>query len=75
MLERVESAGDNLQPGEFVEACLDALGSIDLSPGSRSVLVEHAAQNGSAGSGSSDSTNRTIEMFQLIVSTPDYQYC
>ncbi|MCH8229793.1 MAG: DUF1800 domain-containing protein [Chloroflexi bacterium] len=75
MLERVESAGNNLQPGEFVEACLDALGSIDLSPSSMAVLVEHATRNGPAVSGTPEAADRTVEMFQLIVSTPDYQYC
>ncbi len=75
MLERVESAGDNLQPGEFVEACLDALGSIDLGPSSMAVLVEHATRNGPAVSGTPEAADRTVEMFQLIVSTPDYQYC
>ena len=75
MIERVEMAGDDLEPGEFVEACLDALGSIDIGSGSKSVLVEHAAQNGSAGSGSVTGADRIVEMFQLIVSTPDFQYC
>ncbi|MDA1280586.1 MAG: DUF1800 domain-containing protein [Chloroflexi bacterium] len=75
MLDRVGSAGDDLEPEEFVEACLDALGSIELSPGSKTVLVEHAAQYRSAVSGTVDGTDRAVEMFQLIVSTPDYQYC
>ncbi|MDA1297175.1 MAG: DUF1800 domain-containing protein [Chloroflexi bacterium] len=75
MLRRVESAGSDLQPGEFVEACLDALGAIDLSQRSKAVLIEHAAQDGPVLSGTPDGAERTIEMFQLIVSTPDYQYC
>ncbi|MCH2514755.1 MAG: DUF1800 domain-containing protein [Dehalococcoidia bacterium] len=70
MIELVELAGDDLQPEEFVEACLDAMGSIDLDNGSKAVLVEHAGQSGSMGS-----ADRIVEMFQLIVSTPDYQYC
>jgi hypothetical protein len=46
------------------------MGSIDLDNGSKAVLVEHAGQSGSMGS-----ADRIVEMFQLIVSTPDYQYC
>jgi uncharacterized protein (DUF1800 family) len=72
MIELVELAGDDLSAEEFVGACLDALGSIDLGPDSKAVLVEHAVQNAASSGGSAD---RTVEMFQLIVSTPDYQYC
>ena len=75
MIELVENAGDNLQPEEFVEACLDAMGFIDLGAGSKAVLIEHAGKNGSTGSDSTSGTDRIVEMFQLIVSTPDYQYC
>ncbi len=70
MIELVEIAGDDLQPEEFVEACLDAMGSIDLGAGSKAVLVDHVKQNDSM-----SSADRIVEMFQLIVSTPDYQYC
>jgi hypothetical protein len=69
MVELVELAGDSLQPDEFVEACLDAMGSIDIGAKSKSVLVDHATQNDSG------NADRVVEMFQLIVSTPDYQYC
>jgi len=75
MLRWVESAGESLQPEEFVETCLDALGSIDLSPRSKTILVEHAAQDRQVVSGTPEGADRTIEMLQLIVSTPDYQYC
>ena len=72
MIELVETAGDYLQPEDFVDACLDALGSIDLGSDSKAVLIEHAAQSDV---GAESSTDRIVEMFQLIVSTPDYQYC
>ncbi len=75
MIELVEYAGEGVGPEEFVEACLDAMGSIDLGSGSKAVLVEHAAQNGPDTPGALDGGERIVEMFQLIVSTPDYQYC
>ena len=75
MIELVENSNDALQPAEFVEACLDALGCIDLGERSKSVLIDHAAQIGSFASDSPENTERIVEMFQLIVSTPDYQYC
>jgi uncharacterized protein (DUF1800 family) len=72
MVELVETAGDDIQPEQFVEACLDALGAIDIGADTKSVLTDHAAQSGSDADGSTD---RIVEMLQLIVSTPDYQYC
>jgi uncharacterized protein (DUF1800 family) len=75
MIELVELAGGDAQPGEFVEACLDALGSIDIGPDTKAVLADHAAKNGPCVPGSLDGADRIVEMFQLIVSTPDYQYC
>jgi hypothetical protein len=75
MIALVENAGDGVGPEEFVEVCLDAMGSIDLGSGSKAVLVEHAAQNGPGTPGALDGAERIVEMFQLIVSTPDYQYC
>ena len=76
MLTRVRDSGNELDGGEFVEACLDAMGAIELSPRTRSILVDHADSYGIPWEAdASDSTDRTIEMFQLIVSTPDYQYC
>jgi hypothetical protein len=69
MVELVELAGGNLEPDEFIEVCLDAMGSIDIGAKSKSVLVDHATQNDSG------SADRIVEMFQLIASTPDYQYC
>ena len=76
MLARVRDAGDELDGAEFVEACLDAMGSIDVSPRTRSILIDHANGHGTPWeTDASDSTDRAVEMFQLIVSTPDYQYC
>jgi len=75
MIQLVENAGDDVRPESFVEACLDAMGSIDLGSGSKAVLVDHAAQNGPGTPGALDGAERIVEMFQLIVSTPDYQYC
>ncbi len=75
MVQRVASVGDVIESGEFVDACLDALGAVALGPHSRSVLVDHARRGGTVVPGTPEGTARTVEMFQLIVSTPDYQYC
>ncbi|NQW16499.1 MAG: DUF1800 domain-containing protein [Chloroflexi bacterium] len=76
MLERVQSAGDELNSEAFVDACLDGLGAIDASARTKSILIDHADRYGTPWEREApDAIERTIEMFQLIVSTPDYQYC
>ncbi|MCH8222768.1 MAG: DUF1800 domain-containing protein [Chloroflexi bacterium] len=76
MIERVAGTGAELQPEEFVDACLDAMGSIDLSDRTKSIVISHAAAKDTPfRPGSAGSEDRTLEMFQLIVSTPDFQYC
>ncbi len=71
MLSIVRARGDGLAPGAFVEASLDAMGSVDLSARSKAALTEHAARYPVA----ADPDARTVEMLQLIASTPDFQYC
>ncbi len=71
MVERVLAQGDGLSAREYVNACLDAMGAIDVSDRTMDILVDHAAGQ-LAHTGHRD---RAIEMFQLIASTPDYQYC
>lgn len=74
MVDRVREAGSDLSSMEYVSACLDAMGCIDVSDRTFSLVAEHA-------SGQLEPTNedeeidRAIEIFQLIASTPDYQYC
>ena len=73
MVDRVREGGD-LNSTEYVAACLDAMGCVDVSDRTFGLVAEHA-------SGQLDPTNedeeteRAIEIFQLIASTPDYQYC
>jgi hypothetical protein len=58
----------------YVAACLDAMGCIDISDRTFGLIAEHAS--GQLESANEDEeTDRAIEMFQLIASTPDYQYC
>ena len=76
MLDRVREAGDELNSEQFVDACLDGMGAIDISPRTKSILIDHADRYGTPWEREApDSLERAIEIFQLIVSTPDYQYC
>ena len=71
MVERVVSAGSDLTAEEYVDACLDAMGALGVSDRTMDILVDHA----SGQSGRASGRDRAVEMFQLIASTPDYQYC
>lgn len=74
MVDRVREAGSDLSSMGYVAACLDAMGCIDISDRTFGLIAEHAS--GQLESANEDEeTDRAIEMFQLIASTPDYQYC
>ena len=78
MIDRLVTAtGGVATPDGLVDACLDQLGAIRISPETRSLLVAHAAQSGNvqfAGNGASDSARKRVaEMFQLIAATPEFQ--
>ena len=70
MAERVEAAAGEAPEG-YVGACLDAMGPIEVSERTMGILTEHAAGQ----AGRTAGRERAVEMFQLIASTPDYQYC
>ena len=71
-------AGGDLSPEEFVDACLELMGPLDVDEGTRNELVSHASEDGplrwdTSGNGS-DPTRRVGEMLQLIVALRDYQF-
>ena len=60
---------------EFVEACLDLLGPIQVEDETMRDLVEHASRGGPVSwSGNGSDSARVTEMVQLIVATRDYQF-
>lgn len=73
MVERVREAG-GLSSAEYVTACLDAMGCIDISERTFGIIAEHASSQLDP-TNEDEETDRAIEIFQLIASTPDYQYC
>ena len=72
--ERLRDRGD-LSPEEFVDACLDLVGPVEVRDETRRDLVEHAAQGGTV-SWAENGKNavRVTDMIQLIVATRDYQF-
>jgi hypothetical protein len=75
MIQRIRATAPVLAGGDLVEACLEALGTIDVSPRTKRVLVEHAEHGGAVDTGSPSADERIVEMLQAIVATPDFQYC
>ena len=75
MVDRVKATGKNLHPEEFLAACLDALGGTDVSPRTKRILLDTAAKGGMLSTPSAEAGDRIIEMLQMIVATPDFQYC
>ena len=73
---RVKAQGD-LSSENFVDACLDLMGPMEVTDDTRRELVEHASESGTLSWGANSdegSTERVGEMLQLIVSTREYQY-
>ena len=73
MVDLVSEAG-GMSSSEYVAACLDAMGCIDISDRTFGLIAEHASAQLEP-TNEDEETDRAIEMFQLIASTPDYQYC
>ena len=71
MVGRVAAAGPGISPERYVVECLDAMGAISVSDRTMDILTNHAGQQ----TGRIGGRDRAVEMFQLIASTPDYQYC
>ena len=74
MVSRVRADGSDLSGRAYVETCLDAMGALDVSDRTKALLSEHASGQPAASS-PAEETGRAVEMFQLIASTPDFQYC
>ena len=67
-----------LQPEEFVDRCLDLMGPLTVEDVTRNALLEHAGSGGplsfDTDSDREESTDRTVRMLQLIVSTGEFQF-
>ncbi len=76
-LRRVRNTADRLEPGDFVDVCLDSIGLYDITEATRESLVGHAARDGVVEFGERGavdcSDGRVTEMLQLIVATREYQ--
>ncbi len=73
MVSRIGAQGD-LSPEQFVDACADMVGCLNMSDDTRSQLVAHAQKGGTVGNANQgELASRTGEMFQMIAATAEYQ--
>ncbi len=74
---RLKSQG-NLSPEEFVDACLDAAGPLEVSEATRAELLAQARESGEvrwdSAAESEASEKRTGVMLALIAASRDYQF-
>ena len=75
LVGRVSGAGDASDPTELVEACLDALGPMEVSEDTRALLSEVASRGIEAEPTGSASQELILSLFKLIVSSREYQLC
>ena len=72
--DRLRDRGD-LSPQDFVDACLDLLGPIEVRSETRQDLIDQASQEGLVSwAENGKNLGRVTDMVQLIVATRDYQF-
>ena len=78
MVDRIRVQGISLPPERLVDSCLDLMGPIAVSDGTRQDLLDHARTGGELRFGSQEqdrsSADRIRQMVQLIVTTREYQF-
>ena len=78
MVNSVKRKGD-LRPHEFVDACLDLLGAVEIRPETREELLGQAELGGclrwDTDELRQESARRVADMLAVIVSTREYQLC
>jgi uncharacterized protein (DUF1800 family) len=79
MIDRLMAQGERLSPEVFVDGCIDLVGCLNVTDGTRQSLVEHAQRQGVLRHGTdaerAEFTRRSGEMFQMLASTGEFQFC
>ncbi len=79
IIERVTPRGERLSPEEFVNRCIEMVGTLNVTDSTRQTLVAHVKQGGdlrlSTAAERAEFTRRCGEMFQMIAATGEFQFC
>ena len=77
IIQRIQARGSVLEAQDFVTACLEELGGLEVSDGTFKSLTAHAVSQGDLRFDRQDlvacSEERVAEMLQLILATREYQ--
>jgi uncharacterized protein (DUF1800 family) len=79
MIDRLMARGERLSPEAFVDGCIDLVGCLNVTDGTRQSLIAHAQRQGELRHGTdaerAEFTRRSGEMFQMLASTGEFQFC
>jgi uncharacterized protein (DUF1800 family) len=79
MIDRLMARGPRLSPEAFVDGCIDLVGCLNVTGTTRQSLIEHAQRQGELRHGTdaerAEFTRRSGEMFQMLASTGEFQFC
>ena len=68
----------NLSPAEFIRACLDLVGPVEVDEGTFEELLSHAREGGDVSwdteEGATESERRTGVMLAMIAATREFQF-
>ena len=69
--------GGTVTPERLVDLCLDHMGAISVQHGTRTRLIDYAAQGGNLDTTGTDldeaSKRRVSDIVQLVAATPEFQ--
>jgi hypothetical protein len=78
IVDRLGAGGGPVSPAQFVDTCLDLVGSLVVGDDAMEGLLEHANSVGELKFGTDEereaSTAHVVRMIQLIVATREYQF-
>jgi hypothetical protein len=79
LIDRLMAQGQSLSPEAFVDGCIDLVGCLNITGTTRQSLIEHAQRQGELRHGTdperAEFTHRSSEMFQMLASTGEFQFC
>jgi hypothetical protein len=78
IINRLMGRGATLSPEQFVDGCLDLIGSLEVTEDTRRELVAHAQMGGvlrhRTQAEQAEFTRRSGEMLQMIAATAEFQF-
>ena len=78
IVQRFANRGQSLSPADFVDGCLESVGSLSVSPQTRDAFIRDAESGGALSfdnnSQQDESTARIVRMLEAIVASREYQF-